>query len=54
MTDIGLFVVLASLVAACTLGMLASCLALADVAIYRLLLFHLSGLLEITKRTHQP
>ena len=54
LTCVGLLVVLARLVAACTLGMLASLLALADVITCRLLLFHLWGLLEITKRMLQP
>jgi hypothetical protein len=54
LTCVWLLVVLACLVAACTLGMLASLLALADVVTYRLLLFHLLGLLEITKRMRQP
>jgi hypothetical protein len=43
---VGLGVVLTRLVAACTLGMLASLLALADAVTYRLLLRHLWGLLE--------
>ena len=41
LTNVALLVVLARLVAACTLGMLASLLALADVLTYRLLFFHL-------------
>jgi hypothetical protein len=40
LTNVALLVVLAPLVAACTLGMLASLLALADVVTYYLL-FHL-------------
>ena len=40
LTNVSLLVVLARFVAACTLGMLASLLALADVATYRLLLCH--------------
>ena len=43
---VGFSVVLTRLVAACTLGMLASLLALTYVSAYRLLLRHLSGLLE--------
>ena len=52
LTCVGFLVVLARLVAACTLGMLASLLALADVATYRLILCHLSGLLGIVERRH--
>jgi hypothetical protein len=50
LTNVALLVVLACLVAACTLGMLASLLALADVATCRLLLCHLSGLLGIVEQ----
>jgi len=51
LTNVALLVVLARLVAACTLGMLASLLALGYVTTCRLLLCHLSGLLGITGRT---
>ena len=44
LTNVALLVVLARLVAACTLEMLASLLALADVTTCRLLLCHLLGL----------
>jgi hypothetical protein len=44
LTFVRLGVVLTRLVAACTLGMLASLLALTDPLAYRLLLRHLSGL----------
>ena len=49
---VGLGVVLTRLITACTLGMLASLLALTYPLAYRLLLRHLSGLLEIVMRTH--
>ena len=44
LTFVRLGVVLTRLIAACTLGMLASLLAFADVPTYRLLLCHLEGL----------
>jgi hypothetical protein len=48
--NVALLVVLARLVAACTLRVLASLLALADVVTYCLLLCHLSGLLGIVEQ----
>jgi hypothetical protein len=44
LTFVRLGVVLTRLIAACTLGMLASLLALTDPLAYRLLLCHLEGL----------
>jgi predicted anti-sigma-YlaC factor YlaD len=55
LTLVGLGVVLTRFVAACTLGVLASLLAFADMPTYRLLLCHLLlGLLGTSMQMHLP